>query len=193
MKLEGVTEDVDNSDLGKLIAYIKGYASKLEAQKIRERTMRGRRARAAAGRISSGSGMKIYGYNYVPVSQENGGRRIINETEAKWVRQMYEWLVNGGLSTNAITLRLSDFGVLSKTGKMMAGRASCPYSRTRPTRAHGLLRHRDTRGDTGDHPPGAVRRRPEATSNQLSPVAASCQAPVPTPRPYPMSPMRPNL
>ena len=120
VKLEGVTEDLDNSDLGKLIAYIKGYASKLEAQKIRERTMRGRRARAAAGRISAGSGMRMYGYDYVPVSQENGGRRAINDTEARWVRQMYGWLVNDGLSTNAITLRLRDFGVLSKTGKVMS-------------------------------------------------------------------------
>ena len=46
VKLETVTEDVDNSELGKLISYIRGYASKLEAEKIRERTIRGKRARA---------------------------------------------------------------------------------------------------------------------------------------------------
>jgi len=33
VKLETVTEDVDNSELGKLISYIRGYASKVEAQR----------------------------------------------------------------------------------------------------------------------------------------------------------------
>ncbi|GAG91185.1 unnamed protein product, partial [marine sediment metagenome] len=39
--LEAVTETVDSTELGKLISYIRGFASKLEAEKIRERTMRG--------------------------------------------------------------------------------------------------------------------------------------------------------
>ena len=39
VKLEGVTETVETSDLGRLITYIRGFASKLEAEKIRERTM----------------------------------------------------------------------------------------------------------------------------------------------------------
>jgi site-specific DNA recombinase len=118
VKLETVTEDIDNSELGKLISYIQGYASKLEAQKIRERTMRGKLARAKAGRIPSGSGSTIYGYDYVRVSQENGGRRIINENEASWVKQMYGWLVNEGLSTNAITYRLRSLNVLTKFGNI---------------------------------------------------------------------------
>jgi site-specific DNA recombinase len=118
VKLETVTEDVDNSELGKLISYIRGYASKVEAQKIRERTMRGKLARAKEGRIPSGSGSTIYGYDYVRVSQENGGRRVINETEASWVRQIFDWLVNEGLSTNAITYRLRTLNVPTKFGKI---------------------------------------------------------------------------
>ena len=51
VKLEAVTEDVDNSELGKLISYIRGYASKVEAEKIRERTMRGKKAKAKQGQI----------------------------------------------------------------------------------------------------------------------------------------------
>ena len=47
--LEAVTETVDSSELGKLISYIRGFASKLEAEKIRERTMRGRKAKAKQG------------------------------------------------------------------------------------------------------------------------------------------------
>ena len=118
VKLETVTEDIDNSELGKLISYIRGYASKLEAQKIRERSMRGKLARAKGGRIPSGSGSTIYGYDYVRVSQENGGRRIINENEASWVKQMYAWLVNEELSTNAITYRLRNLNVPTKFGNI---------------------------------------------------------------------------
>ena len=118
VRLETVTEDVDNSELGKLISYIRGYASKVEAQKIRERTMRGKRARAKEGRIPSGSGSAIYGYDYIKVSQGNGGRRVINETEAAWVRQVFEWLVKDGLTTNAITYRLRDLNVPTKLGKI---------------------------------------------------------------------------
>jgi site-specific DNA recombinase len=118
VKLETVSEDVDNSELGKLISYIRGYASKVEAEKIRERTMRGKRARAKEGRIASGYGVGMYGYDYVKVSQENGGRRVINEIEEPWVLQMFQWLVNEGLSTNAITYRLRALNAPTKTGKM---------------------------------------------------------------------------
>ncbi len=116
--LEAVTENVDSSDLGKLISYIRGYASKLEAEKIRERCTRGKRARAREGRIPGGGGTTIYGYTYKKVSEKNGGRRVINETEASWVRQMYQWLVNEGLSTNAITYRLRALDAPTKFGKM---------------------------------------------------------------------------
>lgn len=118
VKLETVTEDIDNSELGKLISYIRGYASKLEAQKIRERSMRGKLARAKGGRIPSGSGCTIYGYDYVRVSQENGGRRVINEKEAYWVKQIFGWLANEGLSTNAITYRLRNLNIPSKFGNI---------------------------------------------------------------------------
>jgi len=116
--LEAVTEDVDNSELGKLISYIRGYASKVEALKIKERTMRGKRARAKEGRIPGGSGSTIYGYDYIRVSQKNGGRRVINENEAKWVSDMYSWLVNEALSTNAIMYRLRAMNAPSKSGKI---------------------------------------------------------------------------
>jgi len=116
--LEAVTETVDSSELGKLISYIRGFASKLEAEKIRERTMRGKKARAKEGRIPGDGSSKIYGYDYIKVSQKNGGRRAINETEAKWVKQIYLWLVNEGLSTNQILYRLRAHTAPTKSGKV---------------------------------------------------------------------------
>ena len=114
--LEAVTETVDSSELGKLMSYIRGFASKLEAEKIRERTMRGKKAKARQGKIPSGGFARIYGYDYIKVAQENGGRRVINETEAKWVRKIYQWLVNDGMSTTAITYRLRAFNAPTKHG-----------------------------------------------------------------------------
>jgi len=65
VKLILVTETIDSSDLGKLVTYIKGYAAKLEAEKIRERTMRGARTRASQGKIPIGGTGKLYGYSYI--------------------------------------------------------------------------------------------------------------------------------
>ena len=57
-----VTETIDSSDLGMLITHIKGYAAKLEAEKIRERTTRGMRERVKAGKFPSGRRARRYGY-----------------------------------------------------------------------------------------------------------------------------------
>ncbi|MFC2022484.1 recombinase family protein, partial [Chloroflexota bacterium] len=114
--LEAVTEDVDNSELGKLISYIRGFASKLEAAKIKERTMRGKKARAREGRMPGGF-HRTYGYDYIPVSQKDGGRRIVNEPEAKWVRQIYQWLVSDGMATPTITNKLRALNAPTKEGK----------------------------------------------------------------------------
>jgi len=114
--LEAVTEDIDNSELGKLISYIRGFAAKLEAEKIRERTVRGKRARAIAGRLPSGTGHKLYGYNYLRGKQIGEGVRYVNEAEAKWVRNMFTWLVDERLTVNGITRRLRALNVPTPAG-----------------------------------------------------------------------------
>lgn len=106
-----VTEPLDNSPEGSLIRYVKGFAAEIEREKIRERTLRGKKAKIQAGRIASGSHASLYGYDYIPVKEENGGRRVINELEAKWVRLMYQWLITDGMSTNGICFRLREFNV----------------------------------------------------------------------------------
>ena len=114
--LEAITETVDSTEIGKLITYIRGYASKAEAEKIRERTMRGKRARAKEGRLPTGGAAKPYGYDYIKDS-DNSGRRVINEIEAGWVKKIFEWCIDEGLSTYAIASRLRELGVPTKKGK----------------------------------------------------------------------------
>ncbi len=116
VKLILVTETIDSSDLGRLITYIKGYAAKLEAEKIRERTMRGARQRASQGKIPIGGTGRLYGYSYITGKGEHEGIRYVNEEQAKWVKEMYRWLTEEGLTVNAITLRLRALGVPTPGG-----------------------------------------------------------------------------
>ena len=110
-----VTETVDSSDLGKLITYIKGYAAKLEAGKIRERTMRGRRERVRAGKIPHSG--RLYGYTYLPGKGAGEGVRYVNEAEAKWVKQIFHWVVNESLGLKRITYKLRQLGIPTPSGK----------------------------------------------------------------------------
>jgi site-specific DNA recombinase len=117
VKLILVTETIDSSDLGKLITYIKGYAAKLEAEKIRERTMRGIKERIKAGRMPSGRRARLYGYTYLSGKGTGEGVRYINEPEAKWVKQIFHWFVNEGLGIDRITYKLRELGIPTPSGK----------------------------------------------------------------------------
>jgi site-specific DNA recombinase len=46
-----VTEQMDDTEEGRLVRYIKGYAAKKEHEKIKERTMRGRHQRGLQGKV----------------------------------------------------------------------------------------------------------------------------------------------
>jgi len=116
VKLEAVTEDIDNSELGKLISYIRGFASKLEAEKIRERTMRGRRARVANGKIPGNRG-RHFGFYYVPGKGEGEGVRCINEDEAKWIRKWKDWLLYEDVGVKEITRRMRNLEVPTVSGR----------------------------------------------------------------------------
>jgi len=117
VQLISVTEDIDSSDLGKLVSYIRGYAAKLEVEKIRERTMRGARMRASQSKIPIGGTGKLYGYTYLPGKGVGEGVRYINEPQAKWVKQIFHWFVNDGLSRVRLTNKLRGLGIPTPSGK----------------------------------------------------------------------------
>ena len=107
------TEPLDSSAEGQLIRYVKGYAAEIEREKIAERTIRGKRARALSGKLPAGSHAKLYGYIYI----NKEGKRIINIDEAHWVEEMFKWIAEEGISTNAIAYRLRDLNVPTPSGK----------------------------------------------------------------------------
>lgn len=115
-KLIFVKEKWEDTLNGKLIAFILGWASEFEAAQIRERTMRGKRARAMQGRLPSGTGRKLYGYDYIPGKGIGEGVRYENKEESRWVCEMYRWLVEEELAINGITRRLRELGVPTPMG-----------------------------------------------------------------------------
>jgi len=80
--LESVTEDIDKSPLGEAITYLRGTFAQIEAEKIRERTMRGKLALIKQGKLPQGTGIGIYGYDLDKITH----KRTINEHEAKTVQ-----------------------------------------------------------------------------------------------------------
>ena len=105
-----VSETLDSTDEGKLILHVRGYAAKVEAKKIAERTQRGLKQRAKAGKLPSGQRGRLYGYHY------RDGVRVINEYQAAVVRNMFQWLLEG-TSINEITYRLRAMDVPTPLSK----------------------------------------------------------------------------
>ena len=112
VRLEAATETVDNSEVGKLVFYIKGYAAKLDAERRRDATGRGKQAMLRNGKLPQGTGIGIYGYQWIKEYK----KRIPIEREAKMVRRMFE-MVAEGYSCFKIARILNEEGVRTKSGK----------------------------------------------------------------------------
>lgn len=113
MILESVTEDIDKSPLGEAITYLRGTFAQIEAEKIRERTMRGKLARLNEGKLPQGTGIGIYGYEW----DKAAGKRTIIEDEAKIVQKVFTMVLKG-VSFNQIALQLNKQGIKSKSGSL---------------------------------------------------------------------------
>jgi site-specific DNA recombinase len=81
-------------------------------------TMRGQRNAAKRGQVPHGGFTFLYGYNYIRKAAINGGKRVINELESEWVKKIYRWLVEDGMSTHQITYKLRDLKVPTKHNAM---------------------------------------------------------------------------
>ena len=102
-----MTEPLDNTPEGQLIRFVRGYAAKVEPEKIRERSLRGKRARIQAGKIHN-HGPELYGYR----RDKAAGIRSVYEPEAAIVREVFTWVLEGhGL--RAILQRLNGQGIRS--------------------------------------------------------------------------------
>jgi site-specific DNA recombinase len=106
-ELISVTENLDDSPQGKFLRSAAAFAAELEREKIRERTMRGRKARLDSGKPAFG-GWQLYGYQ----ANKHDARYEIVESEAITVRRIFD-LSLSGLGCHAIASRLNCEGIPS--------------------------------------------------------------------------------
>jgi site-specific DNA recombinase len=93
---------IEDSPMGRAMLSLYATGAAMEWDNIRERTMRGRKARVESGKIH-GAGCELYGYRR---DKELGVRRIY-EPEASIVRQIFEWCVRDGMGTRGVAFRLN--------------------------------------------------------------------------------------
>ncbi|MGA7668864.1 MAG: recombinase family protein [Nitrolancea sp.] len=98
-----VTEPLDSSPEGQLIRFVRGYAAKVEHAKFRERSMRGRRARAEAGKLVPGPRPR-YGYQW---NDESKACYLIDPVAGAVVRRIFSLALDGA-SIRHIGMILND-------------------------------------------------------------------------------------
>lgn len=114
-RVESVTQDL-NGQAGLVVRTLAGLLAEMEREKIRERTMRGRKARIAEGHVPT-TGFACYGYAYVqPTKEERAlghkAHRVIVHKEAAVVREVFK-SVAAGVSLRGIASSLNARGIPS--------------------------------------------------------------------------------
>ena len=107
--LEAVTETVESTEVGKLITYIRGYAAKAEAEKIRERTMRGSRARVYDKRLPV-TYRQPFGYSWDKVNN-----RLVPDSNYDTVKLILDLAIEGK-TYDFIIAELKKRGIVSPGG-----------------------------------------------------------------------------
>lgn len=107
-----ITEPIEHGPIGELLSYVRGWASRREAEKIKERTIRGKKRHAEKGDIPSGFGRYSYWglrynkeqklFDHIP-----GVIHIPKEILTRYV---------AGESSSVITVDLQRRGIMSATG-----------------------------------------------------------------------------
>lgn len=111
VRLEFLDFEWRDTPEGKLFYSVRGAIAEYEKEKIRQRTVRGKRQKAKQGGIPIR--FYVYGYTYDPET----GRVSINEEEAAVVRIIFVWFVSEDIGVNGVAKRLNDSCVPSRKGK----------------------------------------------------------------------------
>lgn len=108
-KLVFVQHNYDKSAEGKLFYALRGAIAEFEKAKILERTKRGMHGKLRQGKLPYH--VAVYGYDF----DKERDNLVVNETEARWVRQIFEWATQG-VGPLEIRTRLNDMGIPAKKG-----------------------------------------------------------------------------
>lgn len=110
-ELKFVIVNYDQSPDGRFMFGIRGLLAQLEKEKIKERTMRGKRGKASKGMVISDT--KPFGYSY----DHEKNTYIINEHEANIVKMIFNFIVSNKMGTARICKELNARGIPSPRAK----------------------------------------------------------------------------
>jgi len=111
VQLMFVTGDYDCSPEGRLFFSIRGAISAFEKAKIRERTLRGKRAKAKQGKIPLNN--NPYGFGWDAANSIY----TINDEEAAVVAQIYDMCINNYWGSPQIATELTAKGIFNRAGR----------------------------------------------------------------------------
>ena len=106
-----VNTDFDDTPEGELMRSVKSYVAQVEREKIKERTLRGKKTKVQSGKFVRAS--NLYGYDH----DDEKKVRIINPKESLIVRRIFEMYLSG-IGIRGIYKALNDENIDSPaTGK----------------------------------------------------------------------------
>jgi len=121
-----VLADYDNSPEGRLSKHIRATIAEYEREKITERMIRGRLLKVRAGHVLVHS-TPPYGYK-VAKNQEGKATLVSDEHEAKIVRAIFDWYINGDngkkITIGGIASKLTEMGVPTRLDTLPKGGGS---------------------------------------------------------------------
>lgn len=117
-------DGLPNSPETNLLIQMQGMIAEYEREKILERTRRGRRHAATAGRVSVFSGAP-YGYTYIRKSDGDGQSRWeIDPHTSQHVQLMFELIAHEQMTLSRVCRELASRGIPTRTGKSKWDRAT---------------------------------------------------------------------
>jgi len=145
-----VSEDLYAGEVGQLLNFVQGWASGLEARKIKERTMRGKETHAMAGDIPTGFGpySGYMGLRYDPVKKKlkhtdkiEIARRILKDyISGKSSRKIHRELQDEGVcGMGEDLISLSTVNSVLKNAKAYAGVYTYNKYTDHPIEIHGKI------------------------------------------------------
>jgi site-specific DNA recombinase len=115
-RLEFVTESFEDSAVGRVIRSAEAFAAEVEHEKIKERTMRGRLARAQSGKLIPGW-KPLYGYQW---ADEGKTRYVVNAVAEPVVRRIFSE-TRAGVARRELARRLTRDGIPTPSGRGTTG------------------------------------------------------------------------
>ncbi|MBA3518170.1 MAG: recombinase family protein, partial [Rhizobiales bacterium] len=109
--IEFVTERLEDTPEGRLLQSVRGFVAEVERLKIAERTVRGRRARAQAGKLLPGKAAP-YGYRW---RDANRAALDIDPIDGPVVQRIFQEVIQGN-TIRGIALQLTAESIPTATG-----------------------------------------------------------------------------